>query len=371
MIRKNNIIGGIQLFLMGGMIGNSLFVGLGNTILVHTVFQNTWLVALMSLVIGILPALLIYKVLDYSPEIDIFDKSKQLFGKIGGQIVNVLLIIIIFIVFLINIWSITNFSNTKYLTQTPPLFIAFLFLVPAIYASFKGIETIARTIQMLFFFSLFCHFIITTSLISYVNVDNLKPILTIGWQTVADGIIKNVSYVLVPFITFLVIPKKDIVVSKNVKKCFILGYIVAAWIMAHVFFMNMSIVGIELASLYRFPEYYVLKKVSLGAAFDNIENFLSVHWIFNIFSSMMMCMYFMSQYFINQFRIRKVQYRYLLMGVIGLIGIYIPTALPPSSTHATYYMKNYFAPYIGLPALIIIIIMNIAIQIEKRKKLEK
>ena len=68
-----------------------------------------------------------------------------------------------------------------------------------------------------------------------------------------------------------------------------------------VFFVGMGTLGVNISSMYRYPEYYVIKKISIGEAFDNIENFLSVHWKFYLFAVNMLSIYYLKQYLIFMF----------------------------------------------------------------------
>lgn len=60
--------------------------------------------------------------------------------------------------------------------------------------------------------------------------------------------------------------------------------------------MDMSTVGYEITSMYKYPEYFIMKKVSIGNAIDNVENFLSVVWIYNLFVCGMMCLHYLKEY---------------------------------------------------------------------------
>jgi spore germination protein KB len=217
MIQKNKKISSLQILIIGSMIGNALFVGMGNIITVLTVKNNTWFVGLCSLVLGIIPILLLNLYISYKPELNVIEKNKALFGKFFGTIINIILVIAVFIMFLINIWSFFNFAGTKYLTETPVLFIGFLFIIPLIYACTKGIETIARTIFILFFLSLIIHIIITSALFKFVNIENLKPILQIKPERIILAIKNFITYAFTPFITLTMIPKNDIVDRKKLE----------------------------------------------------------------------------------------------------------------------------------------------------------
>ena len=363
---KDKKINSFQMFVLGSFIANALFVGLGNIILVISARENTWIIGIISLFLGIIPIILLNKIFDYEPNLNIFDKNKKLFNKKIGLIVNLILVIIVLAILVMNIWSITNFANTKYLTETPFLFIAFMLMIPAIYANIKGIESIARTSEILFYFAIIIHFTITSSLLKFVKIDNLKPILDISINTIITCILKFLSYILVPFITLTVIPKNNITDKKNLKKSLILGYILGAFFMILVFFMTMSILGIDLLSLYRYPEYYVIKKVSIGNAIDNVENFLSVHWMFNLIVTIMLNLYFISEFIFNNFKVKNLT-RKLIIIFIGIVTIFISNKIFINTTIPAIFMNNSFLTYIAVPLVIILLFMFVIIKFKEKK----
>jgi spore germination protein KB len=354
------------------MIGNALFVGMGNIILVQIVKENTWLTAWISLVIGLIPIGILIKIMNYEPSLNLIDKIKKILHPILSHIVNFLIFIMITFVFIITVWNVSQFEMTKYLTEIPISFIAFLFIIPIVYSAIKGIETINRTNQFLFFMSLLIHFMITTPLIKYVEISNLKPIFADGLSPIIDGIYKFITYCFVPFIALLIIPKDCIKNKKKASRALLLGYVFTCAIMAHVFFMNMSMVGVNIASMYRYPEYYVIKKVYISSAFDNVENFLSIHWIFNLFAAQMLTMYYSKSYILNIFKIKKEKVKNIVPIVIGIITVIITCFIFPNSTSGNYFMQYYYPYLIGAPLLGIIFILLIIIMFKNHKqKLKK
>jgi hypothetical protein len=117
--------------------------------------------------------------------------------------------------------------------------------------------------------------------------------------------------------------------------------------------------------MFRYPEYYLIKKVTIGRAFDNMENFLSVHWIFNIFSCAVMNLYFVKEFIIKTFKIKKTKIEYLIIIILGLISIYIPTIIIENSTQELELMRYKFPNMIGLPIIGFLLISIIIILIKK------
>lgn len=74
MFKNNYYIDNIELFALGAMIGNALFVGVGNTIIVQIAKQNTWIVSLSAMIIGLILILFLCKIMNYEPNLNIIEK---------------------------------------------------------------------------------------------------------------------------------------------------------------------------------------------------------------------------------------------------------------------------------------------------------
>lgn len=368
MFAKNNKIDALQIFTLMVMIGNALFVGMGNIITVQTVMEDTWLVGPVAMIIGIIPILLMSKIMNYEPDLNLIEKIKNLFGSKLGFLINLILVIIVSTVFIMSIWGLSSFANTKYLTETPMLFIVFLFMIPVFYANSKGIETIARISLILVYMALVFHFIITISLLEFSSFYNVKPILANGLWPVIIGAVRYLSYSITPMITLLIIPKNKLKNSKKSTLALLLGYIFATFIMSIVFYMDISTVGAKLASMYMFPEYFIMKKISLGNALNNVENFFSIVWINNMIICAMMTLYYLSEFFVNLFKVKLKTTKNLIILGISVIVIIMASFIFQGDSSAIFFMKHHFPIFIGLPLLIVIIIIFLVCLFKSKNK---
>jgi spore germination protein KB len=363
---KNNRISALQYSIIGYLISNSFFVGFGTMIITSISKQDSWIAVILASLVGLIPILLLIYIFNYHPTLNIFDKNSKIFGSFLGSVINISLIIMVFIALAINIWDLTNFAATKYLSETPLLFVSSIFIIPVIYACYKGIEAIGRTSEILTLFLIIIFAIIIFSLINYSDFDNIKPILVNGINPVISGSIKYISYIILPFFMLLVIPKKDIIDDKKVSKYLILGFLASVLSMFLVFYLNISVLGIDLASLYRYTEYYLMKKIEVFGAIEHLENFFAVHWLFNMFVFNTMAVYFIKEYIIKTFNVKKDKTNLIVIFIIAILSVVSSLYIFENSTVAVHFMKNLFPSVIALPILITIIIS--ALLISQKKK---
>lgn len=368
MFKKGYLMDNIQLFAVGVMIGLALFVGIGNTILMITVEEDAWLVILITMVIGTIPIYLITKIMNYKKSLNIFEKIDVLFNKWFAFIFKFLLFGIIFSLLMFNTWTISMFAQSKYLNETPQIFLALLFVATAYYGAKKGLETISRTSLIVLYMCIVCFSIVIFSLVKSVELTNLQPILANGFEPVIIGVLKLVSYTFVPFLTLLIIPKNRIKNNHKTTKAIIYGYLFIVGVMFMVVFLNISCFGIDIVKMYRYPEYFLLRRVSLGNVFSNVENVFSAIWTFNIFISIVMSLYFCSKYVENIIKKDDQKTNNIILLIFSFIAVTFVTKLFKSDTVMVIFMLKYFPYVYGLTSFVIILIILIKTLLAKKIK---
>ncbi|MDD2203283.1 MAG: endospore germination permease [Bacilli bacterium] len=368
MEKKNNYISALQYSIIALLMSNSLFVGLGTMIILNISKQDSWITVGAAGLVGLIPILLLIYIINYHPALNIFNKNTKLFGSFLGNIINVMMIILVFITLTINIWDLSNYASTKYLSETPIIFVTIIFIIPIIYACYKGIETIGRTSEILVFLGLILFAFIIWSLLGYSEFDNIKPILVNGINPIIEGGIRYISYIMIPFFLLSVIPKNDIVDNKNTTKYLISSYLLSILSMFIVLYMSISVLGIDIASLYRYTEYYLMKKIEIFGVLENLENFFAIHWIFNMFTLNTMTVYFIMTYFIGIFKVKKDKPKLIIILIIASLSVISSLYIFKNSTTAVHFMKNQYPILVALPIFIIIVISTFLISIKKKAK---
>ena len=132
--------------------------------------------------------------------------------------------------------------------------------------------------------------------------------------------------------------------------------------------MDVSTVGAKLASMYMFPEYFIMKKISLGDALNNVENFFSIVWINNMIICAMMTLYYLSEFFVNIFKVKLKTTKNLIILGISVIVIIMASFIFQGDSSAIFFMKHHFPIFIGLPLLIVIIIIFLVCLFKSKNK---
>ncbi|MDD4547369.1 MAG: endospore germination permease [Bacilli bacterium] len=365
---KNNKISAFQFAVIGFLSGASLFEGVASVFLLESSMQNSWITVIIALIVGLLPIGLILYVINYEPEKNIIEKINHLFGPIIGNIMNVILIGVTFVILITNLWSLVNFAEVKYLTETPATVIAILFMATVVYSTIKGIETIARSSEVLLYLFIIFQIFVTFALIGNLEIDNLFPIMENGISPILNGSFKFLTYVIPSFMLLTIIPKSMVEDNKKITKYVINGYVISMLVMLLSIFVVVSVVGPNLADLYRFPSYYVMKKIHLTGFVENLENILSILWIINMYICMSISLHYISTYLNNVFKIKSDLKRVISIIAIAAIAIYLKDKYYYSSVVGILIVRNIYPYIVGVATLIIISIISIKIFFNKKSK---
>ena len=233
------------------LILTPLFLGIGFIKIIRDVGNDFWI----SIIIGILLGLIINQILKALPK----NNNKPLF------------ILINFIILLIITSSLTRSISHLYLNKTPDYFIFIPFLLVMYYASTKKDDVIFKVANIILFINIFLFIFSSILLIPLFKIDNLMPLF-------GDSSILNIIYSGIDFALLSTIPL--MLLSKHNKKI----YTLSSLYIFLVFVLIIGTLGINVASIFNYPEYIILKRVSFFDFFDNIQNFIFLSWIFSSFT---------------------------------------------------------------------------------------
>ncbi len=349
----NNIEFSSTLFL----ILFSCTLGIAPYITIKIAGIDSYIGSIIGSIIGLIPLFIFIYIFNYEIDKPIYQKTKIIFGNTLGTIINIFLTILYFILAITILFNTSNFIISQYLTDTPIKLVIIILSLTAYHTSNKGITTISK-ISLIYTLIIIILFIMATiGLIPEIELDNLKPVLEYG---IKNPIIAGMTYSLVltiPISSLLIIPKKGIENYYKTTKYIIITYLVTTIMIIFMSLVACACLGRYLISMYQYPVYITLKKISIFGFIDRIENFLSIEWILSTFVAFTLPI-------INiQSNINKKNNK--IINLIIIIIIIIATMiLFKNNTSFNHYLDSIY-PYILLIILIIYIIIFITIIIKK------
>lgn len=281
----------------------AIFFGVGT----HLIYNNTGKDSYIAIIIGSVLSVGILYIFKYifnnNFKDDIYKLNEALFGKVG-KILNFIMFVAFFLICSAVLYSVSNFLNVEYLPETNINLIKSLILVSLIYISSKKLPDIIRTNQI---FSIISVIIMALNIIGVYqefNIENLKPVFSESKINMLKSVLVYVVLSIVPFTMLLITSKNRIKDAKNVNSIIYKVVLFTNIIQVILTFVTILVLGEELISAFRFPEYILLKQFNLFNMLERVENVLSLQFYFNSFSLLSLLYYFMINFLPNT-RVKK------------------------------------------------------------------
>lgn len=357
---SENKIDALQLCSLIIMISLSGFLGSGFYCLIKAALNNGYLSIVIGGAIAIIIACLLLYIANYEIELPINEKINKLFGKGIGVILNVILTILVFAIGVFFTYNLNNFISSQFLSETPIAFIAIVFALLLLYVINKGIETLSRVALLILVLNLILYVIAIFGLTPTIELDNFLPFMKDGLSKPLIGSLYFVAINIMPVFLLLIIPKKNIVDENHYNKFVIISIIISIVLIFFIFVVVVGNLGIYLASSYQYPEYIVLKRISLFNFLDRIENMLVIQWIFALCLSICIVVYYISN------TIKKKKHNKLINTGIILALLIVSLYSFKNNTIFNEFIYYYF-PYVSLTIFIIMLLCGIMIFIKRRR----
>lgn len=344
------------------LVSSSIGLSLYTTIQIAGL--DSYIGTLCGIFLGLIPLFLFLYIFNYEKDLPLYEKTVYIFGKIIGNIINIIITLLYLVIAITVLFNLSNFIVSQYLSDTPLLLVMATLIFVVYHIINKGIETITRVS------SIFVVIVLALFLFSFIylfqefQLDNLKPFLEFGLKNPIFGGFINMLIALAPMYTMLIIPKNNLVDKEKVTKFIWIGYFLSGLIVFLVSFLSNGTLGKYLIELYQYPGYLSLKKISLFNFIDRIENFISLHWILSSFINLAMITYFIKT------NIKRKENSKILNFLICIIIVGTSyKVFNNNTTFNNYTYKTY--PYFLGALMLIFLIITISIFIKKCIKKKK
>ena len=338
----------------------AMFPGFANNLILSEAKNASLLSLGIAFILGLIP---IFMIMYISKKIDtnfaLF--AKKSLNGFGIILDFILLIVALFTIFL-NSWLTIDFIISQFLTRSSYYLMSIpISLIIAITVN-KGIETLSRTVFILFIISVPILLFLLGSLIPYVELQNLKPYIDVPSKNIIESTWVFLSLAIAPI--FYILGLKNVTHDKkNFSRKILIGYIIASFLIFSFLFFIIAVYGIDLGSLLTYPVYGVFRKVQIFGFIERIENFAAIFLIAASFSQFAYFVHAIKNNVCDTFKIKskkvKSSMTYILAFVIPFLSIYLF-----KTYDLTLYLK--YTPYIlGIFYLVLIIFFIRALFIKK------
>ena len=250
-------------------LSRSLFLGGGISTLFLYCSKDAYIAIILGTLLGIGIIYIISRI-KISKPFNIYLQEKSFINILIKVIFICYIIFGIFILLII----LATFLYSYFLPFTPSVISCLPFIFLAAFLSPKSTSKIVYVAQVLFIISLILIFLKTILLANEFDFGNLLPVLT----TKTFNIFKaSLIFTILSTAPFILLIDESIQFKQSLK------YYLISSLTIFIVVLTITVVLGELVNVYSYPEYSVLRKIRLFKFIENIENFISIGWFFDIF----------------------------------------------------------------------------------------
>ena len=359
MIKKK--ISNLELATLTYFIIRSFLVGVTFNSLISSMKQNSWMTPLICIIPGIIYILATIFIMNYRPNLNINEKLDKLFPKTISHFFIIIISIILLFACTLNFLNLNNFIQSQFLSRTPILIISIILSIAALYVVFKGLNTISRTSNILFYISIIFFFTTIFGLISKSRIFNIMPLFNIKTNNYLEGINTFYAFHICPIFILTIIPKNKLQNGK-IKKVVIWAFLIAIISISLSIFITIAAFGYKLALLYEYPLFHILKHISITGFAARIESILVMQLIFDFFICHTLLIYFISTNIKHLTRTKSNNIWYIIISTIIIIGTFL---FSKYSIYLDEFLKLIIPLFTSILATIIVALICIKIKMSK------
>ncbi len=277
MKEEKNIINSFSLSTIIFSINLAVLFGIINSYLLNTSNTSTPISLLIGFILTVILSTIPLKLFNTKEKLSFTEKIKYTYKKIS-PIILIIYIVTSLTMYILITYRLTSFISSQYLIEKNKIYLLIPTLLITYYIANKGIETVTRLSQISFFICIIIFIFDALSLIPHVNIDNYYPLINTSKTNILKSSLMFSIFSSVPFTYIQITNKSKLQDKKKFTKLYHIINIISFLMISSAIIITLGVYGINLANLFDYPLYTVLKKISLFNFLDSIENASIMLW---------------------------------------------------------------------------------------------
>lgn len=257
--------------LLTYFLTRTLFLGGGISTMFYFSKEDTYISAILGTLLGVIIIFIISKI---SNNINCPLKEYLKKNNFLNIILKIIYLIYLLFIILIILVILSTFLYSFFLIYTPSLFSCLPFVFLACFLNNKKIKNIYYLAFILITISIIIVITKTSLIASEFDYSNILPIFATSPKKIFAS---SFIYACLSTAPFLLIVDEEIEFKKSIK------YYIIASITNIIVILSITLTLGDLVSVYSYPEYVILRKIEFFKFIENIENFISISWFFDLF----------------------------------------------------------------------------------------
>jgi len=326
--------------------------------------QDAWIAASIGVVLSLLIVKLFLTLANQTPSLNFIEANEKILGRFFGKITAICFLIMTFLSAGELLYFIGIFMKTEVMPETPTLAFALLFSIIIMYAAYLGIETFARSAEILFplFVLIFIFFVVCIT--PQITFENIQPILEAKKTSMFYSIVRFMSIFSFPLVVLLMLYPAAVNVQQSAQKGFYIGTIIGGIFLITLIVLSILVLGPENTASRTFPSYALAQRISIGEFLQRIEIIMAFMWISSIYIRTFMYFY---TTVVGLAQILKIKDHRPLIIPMGLIIIALSQIVHPDIVHSTNYNNEIWPIFSFIFTILLPILLLIVAVIRNRK----
>jgi len=295
--------------------------------------HEAWIAVIIGIVLC-MPLVFLYRTLMVMfPDKNLLQILEEVYGPVVGKIIGICYAWFFITLSAANLEDLSNFAKITVMMETPPIVLAMICVLVAVWAVRHGFKVVARYSSLFTIVEFIIVGVSIALLISQIHLANLLPVFT---QPVMKYVQSVHIIATIPFgelvIFLMVTPCVEKLSRRDATKCWFWGVGMGTIILLFVLLRDISVLG-NTFHLFALPGLVTMRLIDIGEALSRMEIIFAIALIMLLFFKITILIY-VSTITVAQL-LKTTAYKHLALIVGVLIAAYSPTLYPTSVAHMT------------------------------------
>ncbi|MFY0781745.1 endospore germination permease [Peribacillus simplex] len=336
-----------------------ILFSIGTTILVipgslaQEVKQDAWIAAVIGTGIGLLVVALYIAIGRMFPTMTLVEINETLLGKWLGKTISLTFVFFALYAAAELLFYVGNFLTTQIMPDTPVEAIQILFACILIMGIRLGLETLARTGEILFPFIVFLFVILVVSVFLppvQFKFENIQPVFETGLKPMIRAVFLFTSTFSLPLIVLLMIFPVSMNQPKAAEKNFFIGMLIGGIFLIILITLTILVLGADNSARQMYPSYALARKINVGDFLQRVEAIMAIIWLITIYFKMVF--YFYASVIGLAQTLKINNYRPLTLP-LGMIVVSLSLIIHPDVAHSATFDKEVWPLYVSTYGLVL------------------
>lgn len=307
------------------------------TVLTNVASQDAWIASLLGVLFGVMLVWVLLRLHRKYPEQNLIQITQTVLGKWIGGLLSIWYLFFFFFSTALYLRQMGDFLTTQYFLITPLRIIIILLISILICGAASGMESIARSAEIMLPLLLLASAFLVISLLPQSDLSQLKPVLVNKPLSILHAVIIVITYPYGQSIVFsMLFPQVN--KQPHMQRDVLIAAAASGIILTIILLTSLLVLGPFLCESTTYTTFFLAKKISIGNFLQRLEAIITIAWIITTFFKTVLTFYVSLLSTAQFFKLKDFR---SLIWVAALVIFGLSIIVSPNSE----YYRSEFVPY--------------------------